>query len=270
MSVNVGVAVRAEKDKDRVARGSEYAWISVASVVAGLAIWHVISLLTNPLFLVGPVETVVEFGELVTSGEYFPHLWLSGQEFLYGFGFAILVGVPLGLAMAISRRAEAVVEPWAWILNATPRLALGPLVVLWVGIGIWSKIVLVFVGAVFPILINTYVGAKDVDGQMRLAARAFGASRREQFLTILIPGALPHIISGLRLGAIQGILGVLVGEFFGSRGGIGNMIFAAAQTFETAKMLVGIVTFAVAGLAVSMSLRWLEAYLAPWRRGAER
>src|SRR3546814_9592853 len=77
------------------------------------------------------------------------------------------------------------------------------LVVLWVGIGIWSKILLVFVGAVFPILINTYVGAKDVDSQMRLAARAFGASRREQFITILIPGALPHINSGLRLGAIQ-------------------------------------------------------------------
>src|SRR3546814_16678032 len=105
--------------------------------------------------------------------------------------------------MAISRRVEAIVEPWAWILNATPRLALGPLVVLWVGIGIWSKIVLVFVGAVFQILINTYVGAKDVDGQMRLAARAFGASRREQFLTILLTGALPHLISGLRLAAIK-------------------------------------------------------------------
>src|SRR3546814_8439353 len=137
MSMNVGVAVRAgKKEKGRATQGSEYVWISVASVVAGLAIWHVISLLTNPLFLVGPWETVVEIGELVTSGEYFPHLWLSGQEFLYGFGLSILVGVQLGLAMAISRRVEAIVEPWAWILNATPRLALGPLVVLWVGIGI--------------------------------------------------------------------------------------------------------------------------------------
>src|SRR3546814_18003009 len=124
--MNVGVAVRGKKNeekKGRPAQGSEYTWISVASVATGLAIWHVISLITNPLFLVGPWETVVEIGELVTSGEYFPHLWLSGQEFLYGFGLSILVGVPLGLAMAISRRVEAIVEPWAWILNATPRPA---------------------------------------------------------------------------------------------------------------------------------------------------
>lgn len=242
--------------------------LSAGSVLAGIVVWHVVAQFTHPFFLVGPLDTIAALGEVVWSGEYGWHLWLSAQEFVYGFTLAVALAIPLGLAMAVWRDVETVLDPWVSILYSTPRLALGPLVVLWFGIGVSSKVALVFLGAVFPVLVNTYVGAKNVDAQMQLAAHAFGASRWEQFRTILVPGALPHIISGLRLGAIQGILGVLVGEFFGSRGGVGNMIFSSAQTFETAKMFVGIATFAVAGLGVSVALRRLEQWYAPWRQPA--
>jgi len=245
-----------------------YIALGTLSLVLGVIAWQVIARFTNKLFFVGPWETVEALLELARSGELQPQLWLSGLELAYGFGLAALVGVPVGLAMAVSRNVEALLDPWASILYATPRLALGPLVVLWLGIGISSKVLLVFLGAVFPILINTYVGARNVDAQMKLVAHAFGATRSEQFRGILIPGALPHILSGCRLGAIQGILGVIVGEFFGSRGGVGNMIFAAAETFDTAKMFVGIAIFAVAGLLASFALRTVEKWYAPWKQNA--
>jgi ABC-type nitrate/sulfonate/bicarbonate transport system permease component len=245
-----------------------YMLLSILSVLLGFVAWQVTARLTSKLFFAGPWETGASFVGLLRSGDLQPDLWVSGVEFSYGFGFSILIGVPIGLAMAVSRDVEAVVDPWASVLYSTPRLALGPLVVLWLGIGISSKVLLVFLGALFPILINTHVGAKNVDSQMKIVAHAFGATRWEQFRSILIPGALPHIISGLRLGAIQGILGVIVGEFFGSRRGVGNMIFAAAETFDTAKMFVGIAIFGGAGMIASFSLKTIEEWCAPWRQNA--
>jgi len=267
------------KPSDEILRGREkegtgggphrrYMFLSILSVLLGVVAWQVTARFASKLFFAGPWETGVAFVELLRSGDLQPDLWVSGLEFSYGFGLSILIGVPVGLAMAISQRVEAVVDPWASILYSTPRLALGPIVVLWLGIGISSKVLLVFLGALFPILISTYVGAKNVDAQMKLVAHAFGATRGEQFRSILIPGALPHIISGFRLGAIQGILGVIVGEFFGSRRGVGNMIFAAAETFDTAKMFVGIAIFAAAGLVASFALRAIEKWYAPWRQNA--
>lgn len=253
-----------EIEETKTAPRRRHVFMGALSLVLGLVAWQVIAQFTNRLFFVGPWETAKTFVLLLETGQLQPQLWLSGQELFYGFGLAVLVGVPLGLAMAVSKGIEALVDPWASILYATPRLALGPLVILWLGIGISSKVLLVFLGALFPILINTYVGAKNVDAQMKRVAQSFGATRREQFGSILIPGALPHIIAGFRLGAIQGILGVIVGEFFGSRGGVGNMIFAAAETFDTAKMFVGIAIFAVTGLVVSFALQRIEKRCAPW------
>ncbi len=259
-----------EWPEDEDAKGAAWRWRYMAlgglSLLLGAIVWHVITLFTSRLFFVGPWQTAEAFFELLRSGELQPQLWLSGQEFFYGFGLAAIVGVPVGLAMAVSRGIEAVANPWTSILYATPRLALGPLLIVWLGIGISSKVALVFLGAVFPIIISTYAGTKNVDAQMKLVAHAFGATPWQQFRSILIPGALPHIISGLRIGAIEGILGVLVGEFFGSRGGVGNMIFAAAETFDTAKMFVGIAVFAVCGLTASFALKAVEEWYAPWRQ----
>lgn len=267
METSSGTTIQEWSDDEKgAARRWRYTALGGLSLVLGVVAWQVATRFTSKLFFVGPWQTVEAFVELLRSGELQPQLWVSGQEFFYGFGLAALAGVPAGFAMAVSRGVEAVADPWASILYATPRLALGPLLIVWLGIGISSKVVLVFLGAVFPIVINTYAGAKNVDAQMRLVAHAFGATRWQQFRSILIPGALPHIISGLRIGAIQGILGVIVGEFFGSRGGVGNMIFAAAETFDTAKMFVGIAIFAVGGLIASFALKAVEKWYAPWKQ----
>jgi NitT/TauT family transport system permease protein len=239
--------------------------LGTISIAAGIIVWKVAAIYTHRFFLVGPLETIYAVKKLYISGELLYHLSLSGQEFLYGFVISAVIGVALGFLMAMSKHIEALLDPWVSIFNAIPRLALGPLLILWLGIGIISKIALVFLGAVFPILINTYVGVKTVDEQLRQAALAFGATRWEEFRTILIPGALPHILSGFRLGSARAILGVLVGEFFGSRGGIGNMIFMSAQLFETDKMLVGVLTFGVAGLVIVSFMQFLERRFAPWR-----
>ena len=255
-----------DEDEKGAALRWRYTVLGGLSLVLGVVAWQVAALFTSKLFFAGPWQTGEAFVKLLRSGELQPQLWVSGQEFFYGFGLAALVGVPVGFAMAVSRSVEAVADPWTSILYATPRLALGPLLIVWLGIGISSKVVLVFLGAVFPIVINTYAGAKNIDAQMKLVAHAFGATRWQQFRSILVPGALPHVISGFRIGAIQGILGVIVGEFFGSRRGVGNMIFAAAETFDTAKMFVGIAIFAVGGLIASFALRAVEKWYAPWRQ----
>ena len=246
--------------------------LGAVSVVGGLVLWEasVRLFVRGDLFMVPPSAVWTAFLRLARSGELQRHLAISSVEFAYGFALAIAAGIPLGALMASSRTVRALFDPWVAALYSTPRIALAPLLIVWLGIGVVSKVALVFLSAVFPILMNTLTGVRVTDPELIEAARAFGARPRDVFVKVLIPAAVPFIVTGLRLGIGRGIIGVVVGELLGSTAGIGYMLYTAGQTFDTATIFVGVVVIGLFGITSDLALKWLETRLASWRLSAER
>ncbi len=221
--------------------------------------------LDNKLFLVRLGAIGERFVELIQSGELIADMRVSFIEFAGGFGLAIVVGIGAGVIMAASRRVRDLFDPWVSMLYATPTIALGPLFMLAFGIGYASKIALVFLTCVFPILINTLAGLKTTDRTLLEVVRSYGATPRQVYFKVRIPGALPFIIAGLRVSVARALVGVVVAELFGARAGLGFLIFRSAQSFDTAGLFVAVFILAICGVACVEFLKWIEIRLAPWR-----
>lgn len=235
-----------------------------------LLLWESIPLwLTLPrgmaLFFTTPSRIAVAFYQLFMNGEIEKHFYVSAIAFVVGLGLSIIVGLPVGMIMGRSKTLEALLDPYVTAFNATPRLVWLPLLILWFGIGIWSKIVIVFAGAVFPLLINTYVGVKNVDRVLVNVVRSFGANEWQVMKNVVLPNSLPYIIAGLRLAIGRAILGVVVGEFFGSSRGLGYMIASAATNYKVDVVFVGVAIFMGLSLVLTMSVKSLESRLSTWR-----
>lgn len=241
-----------------------WAW---ASIAIGLGLWELISrfLIGNKLFLAAPSQVAVAFVELAATGELQKHAWVSALEFFWGYTSACILGVALGLLMASSKIAKQMLDPWVAGLYATPTVALAPLFILWFGIGIFSKIVVVALLVIFPVVINTEAGLRTTSPQLIETVRSFGASRRQIFLKVSLPSALPFIFAGFKLGIGRGLIGVVVAELFGARAGIGQMISQSAETFNMPALFAGVTLLAFAGIAMTSSFSWLERRLIPWR-----
>lgn len=245
----------------------ERAVLGALSVAVALAAWEVAGRmrLVDPLFISAPSRIVAAGAELFAAGDIWNDLRVSGIEFLAGFVLSVLVGIPLGLVMGWYRRVAYLLDPFVNALYATPRVALLPLVVIWLGIGIWSKIAIVFLGAVFPVLLSTYSGVRTTDARLLRAARSFGADDLQIFRTLILPGSVPFIVTGLRLGIGRALIGVVVGELYAATAGIGFLISVAGNSFQTDKVFVGVLLIAVAGIASMELLTRLERRFDRWR-----
>lgn len=221
--------------------------------------------LVNPLFISSPSLVAQSGYQLFADGEIWGDLRTSGVEFLVGYVMAAAVAIPLGLAIGWYQRLYYLLSPFIDTLNAVPRVTLLPLIVIWFGIGIWSKIVVVFLGAVIPLLINTFSGVKTNEERFLRVARSFGASQFRIFWTIVLPGTVPFIFTGLKYAAGRALLGVVVGELYAATAGIGYLIAIAGSTFQTDKVFVGIVIVMVTGLVTVEVLNRLERRFDAWR-----
>jgi NitT/TauT family transport system permease protein len=241
-----------------------WAW---GSVFGGLALWEFISrvIVGSKLFLAAPTQVLVALVELTYTGEIWKHVWISSLEFFLGYFLACFLGIALGFAMASSRGAKEALQPWVSGLYATPTVALAPLFILWFGIGILSKIIVVTVLVVFPVAINTETGLLGTSRQLVETVRSFGASPRQIFFKVSLPSALPFIFAGLRLGIGRGLIGVVVAELFGARAGLGQLISQSAETFNMPNLFAGVTVLAVAGIAMTSGFMKLERKLIPWR-----
>jgi NitT/TauT family transport system permease protein len=248
-------------------RRHEHALIGTVSVLAFLVLWEAVAQfgLVNPLFTSSPGRIAAAGYELFASGTIYGDLAASGLEFFAGFGLAILIGVPLGVLMGWYSRVDAALDPFVSALYATPRIALLPLMLIWFGIGLMSKIAIVFLGAVFPILVNTITGMRTVDADFTKVARSFGSSDRQLFLKVALPSSVPLLLAGLRLGLGHGLIGIVVGEMFGATQGLGYLISVAGARFQTDKVMVGIIIIAAAGLVMTWILRRIERRFERWR-----
>lgn len=240
---------------------------SLLSVAVGLMLWEVVGryLVTDRIFF-APLSAVLSAGwELARSGALLEHVTISLTEFAIGFGLSAAVGIGIGLLMATSRLFQDFLDPWISFFYSSPLVALMPFYILVFGVGLGSKVAITFTVAVFPILLNTFVGVRSVDSKFLEVASAFNCSRLQVFWKILLPAALPYIVVGLRLGIGRGLTGVVVGELFASQAGVGYLIATAGQSFDTPTLFFGVLLFSLIG-AVTMSLLGrFERWIAPWR-----
>jgi NitT/TauT family transport system permease protein len=241
---------------------------SFVSVAGGLALWELISryLVANSLFLAAPSQITVAIYNLARTGQLWHHIGVSGMEFILGYVIACVIGIGLGLTMAASATMKQALQPWVSGLYATPTIALAPLFILWFGIGIWSKVLVVITLVLFPVTINTEAGLRTTSERLIEMLRSFGATRRQIFLKVSLPSAVPFILAGLKLGIGRGLIGVVVAELFGSRAGLGNLISQSADAFNMPDLFAGVVILAFAGIVMTAGFGWLEQRLVPWTR----
>ena len=242
--------------------------LGTTSVILFLLTWETIGNwagLINPMFMSAPSLVFKAGYQLFVSGEIYNDLYISGIEFFWGYLLSVLFAVPFGIMVGWYRRASYVFDPFINAMNATPRIALLPLVIIWLGIGILSKVGIIFLGAVFPILINTRDGVKTTPHNLLTAARSFGASEWQIFKSVVLPSTLPFILTGLRLGVGRALIGVMVGELYAATAGIGFMITVAGATFQTDKVFVGVLVFAISGMTAMEVLTRLESRFDTWR-----
>lgn len=239
----------------------------LVSIIGGLTIWELISrfLVGNKLFLAAPSQVAVAFVELAGTGELQKHVVTSALEFFWGYTIACVLGVALGLLIASSKTAKQILDPWVSGLYATPTVALAPLFILWFGIGIISKIVVVALLVIFPVVINTETGLRTTNQNLIETVRSFGANRRQIFFKVSLPSALPFIFAGFKLGIGRGLIGVVVAELFGARAGLGQLISQSAETFNMPALFAGVTMLAAAGIVMTSGFSWLERRLLPWR-----
>jgi ABC-type nitrate/sulfonate/bicarbonate transport system permease component len=237
------------------------------AVLSAIALWQAFwsSGRISPLFFTGPSSVVSRFVEEWTHGRLKQDLAYSGTNFVIGVGLAIATGVVLGVIIGWYRRLAMVFEPFVNAFYATPRVALIPLILIWFGIGMWSKVFIVFINAVFPVLINTIGGVRATDADLLRAARAFCASDWQIFRTVAIPGAVPFILTGVRQSVALGLIGVVVGEMFGGSQGIGYMVNYGGQTFQTDTVFMGVVIIALSGIVLTWLAERLERRFSRWR-----
>ena len=242
--------------------------LGAAAVIVFLTAWELCGntlQLINPLFMSAPSLVFKAAFQMFASGEIFNDLYVSGIEFVVGYILSVVVAIPFGIAIGWYKRFAYVCDPFVNAMNATPRIALLPLVIIWLGIGILSKVGIIFLGAVFPLLINTRDGVKTTPHNLLTAARSFGASEWQIFKSVVLPSTVPFILTGLRLAVGRALIGVMVGELYAATAGIGFMITVAGATFQTDKIFVGVLIFAISGMTLTAVIDRYEHRFDKWR-----
>ncbi len=241
--------------------------LGIGGLLAFFLIWEYVgtSGLINPLFVSAPSKILRAGIRMIQQGDIWNDLYVSGTEFFIGFALAIVIGIPFGMLLGWYRTVYYIFDPFVSALNATPRIALTPLFIIWFGIGIWSKVALVFLGALFPIVLNTFSGVRTLDELLLRAARSFGANDRQIFKTIVLPGSVPFILSGLRLGLGRALVGIVVGELVAATAGIGYEMAIAGATFQTDKLFVNVLILTAFGVLFTEVLNHVEHRFDAWR-----
>ena len=239
------------------------------SVAVALLLWQAVAAMSDPIFGATPLAVLRAGYALLASGELAPHALASAQALFLGFALAILVGLPLGMIMGRLPWLRHLLDPVVMAGHATPRIALLPVLVLWLGIGVASKVAAAFLGAVFPVLVNTLAGVRQIDSLWERAVRAFGGGRLAVIVKVVLPGALPAVMGGVRLGFGRALIGVLVGEMYVSVAGIGQLLVTYGHAGRAAEVLALTGLVGVTSLAVVYACRVAERRLGPWREDLE-
>lgn len=234
-------------------------------------VWEILArtVITNRLILVPFSEVMTALFAEAANGNLWNNTKVTLLELGVAFPLSVAIGIALGMIVASNRLLQQLLDPILTALYSVPIVALAPLFIAGLGFGIESKIAIILLVAVFPVIINTEVGLRSTDRGLIETAHSFNATRMQVFTTVTLPFALPFIIGGVRVAFARALVGVVVAEFFGSFAGYGYAILAASQTYGTARLLAYVIILALLGMLSSILLRALEEKLAPWREVRE-
>ena len=247
-------------------------WLALGSVLFLIGSWEFVLTYIFPLdpfFFTKPSLIGVAFKEQVQGSKLWHDLAVSSQAFLWGFSFAVIVGIPVGLVMGWRKRVEYALDPFLTALYASPLVALAPLFIIVFGVGVLGKAALVFLLAIFPFIFNTFAGVKSTDALLINVIRSFGGTEKDLYLKVILPSTMPYIIAGARIAIGRGLVGIIVGEFYAASEGIGFAISQAGDTYRLPDMFVGIIILSLIAIILTELMRKLELTLAPWRANDE-
>lgn len=239
---------------------------TVATLILGVIAWQFAAAHSSRLVIVPLGSIWTAFTTSVASGQLWTDFAASFQGFLIGLVLSAVGGIAIGVLMAMSKIIFDFLDVWVSALYSTPLIALAPLFIIVFGIGLEAKVAVVITLAIFPVIINTTAGIRTADPQLVETAYSFGANRRQIFMKVLLPWAVPFIVTGLRLAVGRALIGVVVAEFFGSVNGLGHAVFTASNNFDTANVWLGVFVLCVIGVLLIRIMHMLEKWVAPWRQ----
>lgn len=243
--------------------------LGAASVIGFVLGWEgLLSVVRwDPFFITKPSLIAIAVRDQLLGGPLWRDIAVSAQAFVVGMVVAVVVGIPVGAVMGWRRRAEYALDPLMSALYASPLIALAPLIIIAVGVGITAKALLVFLLAVFPFVFNTFAGVRSTDPVLVNVVRSFGGTERDLYTKVILPGVVPYVVAAARLGIGRGLVGILVGEFYAASEGLGFAISRFGDTYRLPEMFTGILVMAAVAVGLTGAVRRLEAVVAPWRAG---
>ncbi len=254
---------RAARPKFRI---SNYAnLIRVVSLVVTLGAWEWYGRGVDPIFLSYPTAILQAVPKMIQTGELQKAASSSIQGLVIGFGLAIVLGIVFGLLMGRYRLVDYLMDVQISALYSTPNVALIPLLILWFGLGLTSKIVIIFLAAFFPIIVNTYTGVRNVSRALVEIAQVEGANEPQVFTKIVVPASWPFMMAGIRLAVGRAVVGMVVAEMFTAITGLGGAIVYYGNSFATDKLFVVIILLALLGVALTEGVKYIERRSAPWK-----
>ncbi len=245
-----------------------YRPLRIISPIAFLLVWEAVVRLgdVNQLLVPAPASVLRTMFDMTIDGRLPWAITVSLYRVLQGFIYGSLLGIGLGLLVGWFRPFEDAVDPLVGAIYPIPKSALFPLFILWFGLGETSKVMTIMIGVVFLVLINTVTGVKAIDPVLLKAARDLGANRRQIFMKVVIPGALPNIFTGLRLGAGMALILVFITEIEATKAGLGYLLWESYQLLLVKQVFGCTIAFGILGIVITWMLQWLERALCPWRR----
>jgi NitT/TauT family transport system permease protein len=232
-----------------------------------LAAWQAVFLVLpfNKLFMSKPNLIAAALLDLIVTGDLFHDLAVSAVPFVYGFVAAVVVGVSIGIVMGWRVRVGYALDPLLTMFYASPLVALAPLVVVFFGVGVAGKAIIIFLLSVFPFIFNAAAGVRAVDRLLINVVRSLGGSEKDLYVKVIVPSVLPYVVAGARIGVGRALVGVLVGEFFAASEGIGYAIARFGDLFALDRMFACIITVMVIAVVLTEGIRWAERTAFPWR-----
>lgn len=240
-------------------------WLPVLSLAVFLSAWELVGRSVDPLLFAPPTRVAASFVELVGSGELLAATTVTINTLLVGYALAIVVGIPFGVLLAQWRTFGAVIGPYLYGIFSTPRVVIVPLVIVWFGVGYTGRLLLVFLWSMIAIATSTADGVRNARPDLVEVARSFGVGRVQIVRHVLLPGSVPFVVSGLRIGAERAVVGVVIGEMFLELTGLGGLIQTEAQSFRTGAVLTAVVTIAVIGTVLIFGLDAIERRVSRWK-----
>ncbi len=235
------------------------------SLAVVLILWQIVGSQINPIFLSTPTKIAAAFVDTIGSGELPSAILVSLGVTVAGFVSAMVVGIPIGLMMGRFRTFEYLIDPYVNALYVVPRIALIPLIIIWAGLGVPAQVVVVFGTTVFPILLSSYAGVKNIDRRLLETAHVFGATERQMFFKVIIPASIPFVMSGLRLGIGQAVIGMIVAQMFLGIAGMGFMLTNYGNQFATDYVFVVVLSLAALGIVLTEIVKFAERRFNHWK-----